>query len=235
VLLVRRRGSSTSRERECFLVHSKPARSRIERTSYSDPAELLTLPLEALAAGDPTPVGVAVDGPLFLVCTNTRRDACCGRLGRPVARTLQGALGERLRECTHVGGHRFAANLVCLPRGDVFGRVRPENASRVVSAYGEGRLELDFYRGRVSYPPSVQAADFYVRRETGRVGIEELALAEEIGLENGEVEVTFTADGARFVVRVSPELLAPARPTSCVGGEVVEPRSWSLGELRLDA
>src|SRR5579871_3089463 len=52
--------------------------------------------------------------PMFLVCVHAVRDGCCGRLGNPVASALSRRHPELTWETTHIGGHRLAANLVCL-------------------------------------------------------------------------------------------------------------------------
>ncbi len=61
--------------------------------------------------------------PILLVCTNGKRDACCALRGRALMTALAADHAERTWECTHLGGHRFAGNLVCLPHGIVYGRV----------------------------------------------------------------------------------------------------------------
>ena len=58
--------------------------------------------------------------PLVLVCTNGRHDPCCATFGRPLARVLrEGAQRDDVWECSHIGGDRFAANIVILPEGPV--------------------------------------------------------------------------------------------------------------------
>ena len=69
--------------------------------------------------------------PILLVCTNGRRDACCALRGRALTLALADEHAERTWECTHLGGHRFAANLVCLPHGIVYGRVPPDDGRRL--------------------------------------------------------------------------------------------------------
>ena len=111
--------------------------------------------------------------PLFLVCTNGRHDACCATFGRPLARVLRGGPhGDDVWECSHIGGDRFAGNLVILPEGLYFGRCDDASARRVIDDYGNGAIHLDNYRGRSVLGFYEQAAEFFVRRELDLAAIE---------------------------------------------------------------
>lgn len=177
---------------------------RVFRVSCAPPEPFV----ELLPEPDLDAHGERVEGPLYLVCTNGRRDVCCGLAGRELARALAPELGQQLWETTHVGGHRFAPNLVCLPEGLVYGRLDADSARRVVAAHREGRIVLEHLRGRTSLDPEAQAWDFFARRETGR-----LAVADD--------------PAAGLALRVVPAALDPPRPESC-GGEPKRPTSWRL-------
>jgi hypothetical protein len=79
-------------------------------------------------------------------------------------------------QSSHVGGDRFAANLVCFPHGLFYARVTEESGRRIIDEYARGRVVLENYRGRACYPHLIQAAEFFVRRESGLVGVEDLRL-----------------------------------------------------------
>ena len=153
--------------RRCFLGRSDQRAPFLDEHHIEDDPDLLALDLEALARGERPAGGRPVDGPLYLVCTNSRRDACCARLGRPVAAALDEARPGRVWECSHLGGHRFAANLVCLPDGLWFGRLSQEDALAAAADYESGRIHLSHLRGNSSLAPAAQAADYYVRRQAG--------------------------------------------------------------------
>lgn len=180
---------------------------RVFRVSCAPPEPFV----ELLAEPDLDARGEQVDGPLYLVCTNGRRDVCCGLAGRELARALAPELRDRLWETSHVGGHRFAPNLVCLPEGLVYGRLDAEAARRVVAAHREGRIVLEHLRGRTSLEPEAQAADYFARRETGC-----LAVADDPAAELG--------------LRVEPFALDPPRPESC-GGEPKRPTAWRRTDM----
>jgi hypothetical protein len=106
-------------------------------------------------------------GPLLLVCTHGRREVCCARFGRPVAVALAARFGPLVWETTHVGGDRFAANLVLLPEGVYFGRLDPRRAVSVAEGALVGRLDLAAYRGTAGRSAADQSAEWHLRRALG--------------------------------------------------------------------
>lgn len=113
----------------------------------------------------------ASDEKLVLVCTHGARDGCCAALGSPVFREISAKGGISAWRTTHVGAHRFAANLVMLPEGVYYGRVTPQNLDEVISSHLRGEIFLDCYRGRSCFSQTSQVSDYFLRKETGRLGI----------------------------------------------------------------
>ena len=66
----------------------------------------------------------------MLVCTHGVHDTCCAIRGRPVAAALAAEWPGQVWECSHVGGDRFAPNVVVLPDGFYYGNLDPESAVR---------------------------------------------------------------------------------------------------------
>jgi hypothetical protein len=116
--------------------------------------------LDVLAGTDP---GEVSHEPIYLVCTHGRHDACCAVRGRPVAAALAAAYPERTWECSHIGGDRFAANVVVLPHSLFYGHVSATRAVELAKHYDEGLIVPDLLRGSGAFPPSVQAAQHYAR------------------------------------------------------------------------
>lgn len=165
--------------------------------------------------------GERVAGPIALVCAHGRRDACCARLGAPLFSALGSHLPPtRLWQSSHLGGHRFAPNVLVLPSGVQLGRVPVERAAEVAALLDEGRIPLDLYRGRTIYAPPVQAAEIVVRRATGCNGIGDLRLRSNDGS-----LVTFSTPLGDRAAWVTEE---PGRaiPVSC-GADPEAPLRWS--------
>jgi len=173
------------------------------------------LPGAFIEAGDPT------SGPIILVCGHGRRDACCARLGLPLFDALKPHVAPlRLWQSSHLGGHRFAPNVLVLPHGVQLGRIPAERAPEVAELLGDGRIPLDLYRGRTIYSPPVQAAELLVRSLTGCDHLADLRLVSS----EGEL-VVFSTPAGELAVRVE-ERPGPAVAVSC--GAVPEPTSgWA--------
>ncbi|BEL03178.1 sucrase ferredoxin [Actinoplanes sichuanensis] len=165
------------RER-CFVSSSAGGRQLLERLPVDRLADRFAGVAEALAAGRPSGLATPVAEPMYLVCTNSRRSPVCGGSGRSVARAVSAAAGPRAWETTHVGGCRFAANLVCLPSGVFYRGMGPAEAVALVAAADRGRIVLSRYRGRAGLSPQAQAAEWAVRQATGLDGVDALRVAE---------------------------------------------------------
>lgn len=120
VLLIRRVRDRTG-DGATVIASGGEGRDWAERRNLTGLGELSALDLTALAAGEPPGFGSPLDDKVALVCTHGKRDVCCARFGRPLAVLLDRALPGRVWEATHVGGDRFAANVVTVPDGHYHG------------------------------------------------------------------------------------------------------------------
>ena len=117
-------------------------------------------------------------GRRYLVCTNGARDPCCAIRGPAVAQALERALSGQAYECSHLGGHRFAANVLVLPDALCFGRLDARSAVALAAELEAGRLPLDHLRGRTTLAPEQQAAEILIRRELGLTRLDDVRLVD---------------------------------------------------------
>ncbi len=140
----------------------RSGRERLVWGTFAEDGDLLTFDPEAVTAGaDPVVAGVTGEPdehPTYLVCAHSKHDTCCALRGRPVAAALLAERPGRVWECSHVGGERFAANVLVLPLGLLYGRVLPFAAQEFTAAADEGRVVGALLRGRIGLVPVVQAA-----------------------------------------------------------------------------
>lgn len=152
----------------CFIVLNQerhPIVYRFKLNSYDD---LFRLDWPAISAADPAYAPFRHNSPLYIVCTNGKRDRCCARFGAALYRQLAADLGEAVWQTTHLGGHRFAPTLVTFPDGTCYGHLTPDDAAALPHLKSRDMLMLDRLRGRTCYTPVVQSADYHLRRLTGR-------------------------------------------------------------------
>jgi hypothetical protein len=223
------RGSS--QPHTCFVAHTSRDGRWLERRRLDDPAELLELDMAKVVAGERPGFGEAATEPIYLVCTNGRHDRCCATYGRPLVLALLAGHRELVWESSHIGGDRFAGNLVCLPGGHYFGRVGPADAARLVARHRQGSIDLAHYRGCCVDPPVVQAAEWFARGHTGLVGVGDLELLDRERLAGARVAVRFAGPGGRVLLVVLRATRAAAprrltdhstRPEVPVGFELLE-------------
>jgi hypothetical protein len=175
VLLVRRPGRRAGvGPVRVFAARAAGADSWLETTAVDRLDDVGDLDLAAL--GDGRSPGLEPHGaPVLAVCTHGRHDACCAELGRPVALALaDGPHADRVWETSHVGGDRFAGNLVVLPRGLYYGGLDPDSAHAVAAATASGKVLLEHFRGRSDLPMAVQAADVALRRALDLLGLDDV-------------------------------------------------------------
>ena len=181
---------------------------------------------EELESGWPSRAPADIERtPLFLVCAHGRHDACCALRGRPVVEALQAVRPGRVWETTHLGGDRFAPNLLVLPAGDLYGRVPPAIAAELADRIDAGEVLPAFMRGRIGLAPVAQAALVFAHDRLGIVARDALTVAsvEKVDEALSRVEV-MTPGGAVFVT-VVVETKAPAQLT-CRGPEGVRAREY---------
>lgn len=231
ILLIRRRTASSNGP-IFFKAHSGGGGRNPSLVSapLPDPAALLEVDFEALSHGDPGP-GTTIDHPIYLVCTHGRHDICCADNGRPLYRAMSRYRPNRTWEVSHIGGDRFAGNLLVLPRGDYFGRLEPGDTERLVSGYEAGRLDLAHHRGRSILPRLVQAAEHFVRESQGLSGLDDLVVAEY--MRSGDrAEVVFRGSGGLIRVYVAARPLPEAAYLTCRADQAGHPVAYDLVSMK---
>lgn len=117
--------------------------------------------LAGLARGHLPEGARVVSEPRYFVCTNGQRDLCCARFGLPVYAAMRERLGSRVWQVSHLGGHRFAPNVLVLPQATLYGRVQPADVPAFIERVESGEVSLAHLRGRTEYAKPVQAAAGY--------------------------------------------------------------------------
>lgn len=108
--------------------------------------------------------------PVILVCSHSQRDQCCAVWGRPVGRALSERWPDLVWECSHVGGDRFAANVVVAPDGVYYGDLDVESSVATIEEHLAGRIHAEYLRGYTDLFPAQQTAVGATLRRFGPAG-----------------------------------------------------------------
>jgi hypothetical protein len=170
--------------------------------------------------------GTEPDGPIYLVCTNGQRDQCCARFGLPAYNALKERVGERVWQATHLGGHRFAPNVLVLPNACLYGRVQAEGVDEFLDFTERDLVDFDRLRGRTGYPAIVQAGEGALARQNVRLL--------HVDGDDSAAVITFADDAARHSVSMARAGRAELVSKSCGDGARAEVYPFVVSESGMD-
>lgn len=202
LLLIRNQHSQEKSDHSLFIAYSNRSNPCLYEIQVGDYMRVLSINEETIHKETFAPQYRRMAEPLFLICTNGRRDPCCAKWGLPLYNALEKMSGVSVWQSSHVGGHRFAGNMICLPHGIYYGRVSPENATSVVEQYRAGVIDLDHYRGRASYSSIAQVGEYYLRQHTADLQVDSVQFQAAIETNPDQWEVIFTSNLAEKTYRL---------------------------------
>ena len=205
------------------LVDARPGREEVRWGQVSDPADLLTVPLDGSA-------GTASTEPIICVCTHARHDQCCAVRGRPVVAAFAAEHPDLTWECSHLGGDRFAATMMVFPEALMFGRVDAADVNDLFATYRTGRIDQRHYRGRASLSNVVQAAQAFAVQASGDDRISAYSPLAERPSQGGWI-VELDHESAPVSVEVGATSSEPLLST-CQATHPVAVREFTLRAIR---
>jgi hypothetical protein len=225
-LLIRAQHRRRPRGRRLFLAHAEgPDHHRLLSASVTDPREVLDLDLAAFLAGDDLGLSPA-ERSIYAVCTHGRHDACCAERGRPVLASVAAITPDQAWGVSHIGGDRFAGNLLVLGEGLYFGGLDADSAARAVLAHRDGHLDLEHLRGRSCWPMPVQAAEIELRRALEHTRLDGIRLVHRRA--EGDLRIVdLEADGAPHTVILRRREAEPVLLT-CHARRAEPPVGWEV-------
>jgi Sucrase/ferredoxin-like len=210
------------------IADTTPGTAKITWWRVDDLAEMAT----ELEGGWPRLTPVEIDtAPLYLVCAHGKHDACCALRGRPIAQAIQRLRPGRVWETTHLGGDRFAANVLVLPTGELYGRVSEHMAPDLVRSAEAGEILPAQLRGQIGLSSVAQAALIFAYQQLGINGRTALTASFVRRIDDEHSEVTLVAPRARLIVTVESEIREGAQLT-CRGPENVRARQYRGVSIR---
>jgi hypothetical protein len=230
LLFIKQPSRRAQARRMLYIGSSRPGEESLYALEFERHDDLLEYDFASALLDGGMP-GVPVEHPLFIVCTHGKRDRCCAKYGHPLYDGVKGKVDpDWVWQSTHVGGDRFAGNIVVLPEGLYFGRVGETDLDPLLDSYFDRRIYLDLYRGRSAYTFAVQAAERAVREAEGLTGIDDVLL-ERVERRDGAWMVTLRANGVARKVDVALELADEPVYLTCGSVTPQRPRRY-VAQLR---
>ena len=240
VVAIRRPGRSVvTGPRRWAFSDCRPGRERLLWGHFEDDDELLGLDVESVLEGRSHPAGRAVTqdpASLYAVCAHGTHDVCCAIRGRPVAAALDRARPGQVWESSHVGGDRFAANVLVLPSGLLYGKVVESAAGALAEAVDRGGVLHHHLRGRVGFQPDVQAAMALAYQEHPGLRVADIRAAGSTRIAPDVTRVRLRLAGELVDVMVRAEPSAPqwmtcqaAAPSRAIGYQPLSLRGVAVG------
>ena len=168
----------------------------------------------------------------ILVCTHGTHDVCCATFGNSIYRTLRDQYAReldgslRVWRVSHLGGHRFAPNLVDLPEGRFWCRMDQDALEPLVLRKGPVSDLKHYYRGWAGLDsPHEQVAEREIFMQEGWEWVQRSISGQEVerGDEKGNVQVRIdvaasgTGLAGTYEATVQPRSGAPR--VACLSGE----------------
>ncbi len=199
---------------------------RLDAASLDAVADIdLPSVVETLRAGGVPNGARRIQEPMVWVCVHGKRDRCCAKFGVPVYDAAAKAEGVEAWQTSHLGGHRYAATLLCLPKGLCYGRVGADDVEPMLRNHGRDRVHaLGLLRGRSCWSASGQASIHFVRAHLGEMAVDGFSVQGEEGGDAG-TRVRVASPQGSFDVTVQKRPVGGEAPPSC--GKALEPvRGW---------
>lgn len=215
-LAARRSGADGRRRpetgpRRVWLAHCAPEGGLVRTGMVTGPEGLLDIDLSQIANGHLPDFGEHVVASIEFVCTHSTRDACCAVHGRRRIATAS----PDVWECSHLGGHRFAATSLFLPSGRLYGRLG--------SWREPGEPEPEYLRGPSYLPAPLQAAECAVRIHAQISPDQALHVTEIQSLDEGPTVQARDTNGRSWTVEC--RWVMSQSPASC-GGDPKPRYTW---------
>jgi hypothetical protein len=202
-LLIRqpKQANAIDRRVSLFVVNAAAENPHYFHLFLNQYEDILNLNMDAVLAGKLVP---AETEPLYIVCTNGKRDICCARYGTALYDALSQVAGDSVWQCSHIGGHRFAGTMLCFPVALCYGFLDAVDAPQLVSSYKRESILLKKLRGHAIYPQPVQVAEYFLRHSLNNSAFDDFKLLNYEGDEDkGAWQVNFRVKGKSHRVDIA--------------------------------
>ena len=168
-LLIRQENTQLREGLRFFVGITHPLKPHLYAFTLEDYPDLLHIDLTSLIAGNSDYSPYLRKKPLYLVCTNGKRDQCCSIYGPEIFQAMREEVGQSVWQSSHIGGHNQSPITLFFPHGVNYGHTTASEIRRLIQAYKQKKVVLHNYRGRVCFEQPVQAAEHFWREQFGNL------------------------------------------------------------------
>lgn len=219
--------------RRYFVALSDPVDPVLYEFRLNAPEEVMRISLIDLLANPQAFENHRRRRPLYLACTHGRHDVCCARYGFPIFMAALAA-GHDVWQSSHVGGDRFAGNIVALPHGAYYGHVDPAETADLLACDSGGTPYLEKCRGRCCYDTPTQAAELHLWKQQEKPSFHLLRHRLTLRAAEQRWKVFFDSENSHHALTVDRTEGEPQRLPTCTALRPTRPYEFRLLAERLE-
>lgn len=199
--------SDKQKKKRLFWADCQPGENKLWYYEFEDYKDLLALKL-----GETSSEWIEITEEQFFICTNGQHDPCCGKYGNDLYEVA--ADKKNVWQTTHLGGDRFAANVLALPSGVYYRRVHIQALEEMIKCHSHNKIYLPNFAGRTVYDRPVQVAEYFIREKTHLLDLDALKFVEAAS--TGEIDsVKFAASELVYTLKLQRVEEQVQFPYSC--------------------
>lgn len=211
-----------------FFLNNREISPFLNPTTITSYNQLLDLDYEQLF-NIPSPEALPS---MFLVCTHGKKDKCCAKFGLPIYTNMY-EMGANVWQCSHIGGDRFAPNIIYLPHCHYYGHLITSELETLVKTIAHNSIYIPKYRGRSCYNKTTQTAEIILRNRLVNFDFNSLVLTSN-QIQNDDsavVDFLFSVDNTKQRVTLRKQISKEAFLLTCASQKKSHIISYTLESI----
>ena len=130
----------------------------------------------------------------LFVCIHASRDICCGVAGVPIYKSLKEKFNDynisltRVWRMSHLGGHKYAPNVLDMPSGRLWARFNSSNIDELFGSSVKPKQIFNYYRGSIGLnSPYEQVLESYILADSQNLEYKTISNIEMLNSELAKV------------------------------------------------
>lgn len=171
--------------------------------------------------------------PFFVICTNGKKDKCCAKFGFPVFKFFESFNADvSVWESSHLGGDRFAANVVAMPFGIYYGHVAVEDVGHIMVRTLLRKIYKNKYRGLSLRSFFDQSVECYLREYLQNYDIDfDISIHILKEAENMSTVKITTKNNGNFLMQLLREVVPYPHLLTCTSKKAEDLKKYKLVKI----